>query len=413
MFETLYPQEQHAAQRDRYARIAALFDHHFPGGGSVFFSVPGRTEIGGNHTDHNQGRVLAASINLDAIAVAAPSGDMQVTLYSEGYQEPSLVGLEDLRVLEEEKGTTAALIRGIAARFKALGYRIEGFNACVTSDVLTGSGLSSSAAIEVLIGAIFNRLFNQNALPATQIAEIGQFAENVYFGKPCGLMDQTACAVGGIITIDFADPEAAEIRKVHFDFAAQDYRLLVVNTGGNHADLTPDYAAVPAEMKAVARELGQPHLRKVTLESFLPQIPALREKTGDRAVLRALHFLEENERVVSQVAALESGHFPEFLRLVSASGKSSFQWLQNIYTPQNIREQGVTLALALSDLYISRLGEGACRVHGGGFAGTIQAFLPTRAVPAYVGLMEPVFGKGAVNVLHIRDQGIVCGTGEV
>ncbi len=407
MFERLYPQEQHAAQRERYARITALFDHHFRSGDKTFFSVPGRTEIGGNHTDHNQGRVLAASINLDAIAVAAPSGDMQVTLYSEGYQGPSLVGLEDLRVLEDEKGTTASLIRGIAARFKALGYRIEGFNACVTSDVLTGSGLSSSAAIEVLIGAIFNRLFNQNALPATQIAAIGQYAENVYFGKPCGLMDQTACAVGGIITIDFADPEAADIRKVHFDFATQDYRLLVVNTGGNHADLTPDYAAVPAEMKAVARELGHPYLRSVTLESFLSHIPSLREKTVDRAVLRALHFLEENERVVRQVEALESGHFREFLRLVNESGKSSFQWLQNIYSTQNVREQGVTLALALSDLYINRLGEGACRVHGGGFAGTIQAFLPTQAAPAYTDLMEPVFGKGAVNVLRIRDQGIV------
>lgn len=406
---SIYSESERSRQQERYARIAAAFKQIFPTGDAITFSVPGRTEIGGNHTDHNQGRVLAASINLDTVAFAQVSGDNQVVLYSEGYPGPYLVGLENLDVLEDERATTAALIRGIAARFHALGYQIGGFNAYVSSDVLHGSGLSSSASIEVLIGAIFNHFYNGGHIPPEKLAEIGQYAENVYFGKPCGLMDQTACAVGGIISIDFEDPAAARIQRVDFDFSTMHYNLLVVNTGGNHADLTPDYAAIPAEMKAVAQALGAPYLRKTSWQQLIPEIAHLRKTVGDRAILRAMHFLEENERVTQQVAALESGNFQVFLQLVRASGDSSNRWLQNSFTPQNVHEQGITLALALSERYINQIGVGACRVHGGGFAGTIQVFIPTSYVSEYVALLDSAFGNGSVNVLQIRNQGIVVG----
>lgn len=404
----LYPLEDQHRQEQRYIGLRSKFSVHFPASEEalVFISVPGRTEIGGNHTDHNQGRVLAASIHLDTLACVQRSGDEQVVFYSEGYS-PLFIGLGDLRVLEEERGTTAALIRGIAARFKELGFGIGGFNAVVDSEVLRGSGLSSSASVEVLIAAIFNYFFNDNSIEPEELAVIGQYAENVYFGKPCGLMDQTACAVGGIISIDFENPAQASIRRVCFDFSKQDYRLLVVDTGGNHADLTPDYAAVPAEMKAVAAALGQPYLRKVSWNTLMQHLAELRPMVGDRAILRAIHFLEENERVNQQIVALESGDFLAFLRLVQESGNSSARWLQNSFTPQNVQDQGISLALALSERFIHQVGEGACRVHGGGFAGTIQAFLPVRWVPGYVALLDAVFGKGSVRVLHIRNQGIV------
>lgn len=404
----LYPVSEQARQMARLRSLQSKFQQLFSStnSDSVCISVPGRTEIGGNHTDHNQGRVLAASIHLDTVAFVQASGDEQVLFYSEGYP-PMIVGLADLRVLEEEKGTTAALIRGIAARFVELGFKIGGFNAVVDSEVLPGSGLSSSASVEVLIGAIFNYLFNGASIPAEELAVIGQYAENVYFGKPCGLMDQTACAMGGIISIDFENPEKAVIQRVAVDFSTMNYRLLVVDTGGNHADLTPDYAAVPSEMKAVAKALNQPYLRKITWEDLIPQIPLLRSTVGDRAVLRAVHFLEENERVEKQISALEAGNLPVFLNLVQASGNSSARWLQNSFTPQLVREQGISLALALSERFIDQVGEGACRVHGGGFAGTIQAFLPVHRVEAYVALLDGIFGSGSTRVLHIRNQGIV------
>ncbi len=389
-------------------RIECLVDKYkqrFQENDLHFFSTPGRTEIGGNHTDHNHGRVLAGSVNLDSIAVAAITNSNTITLHSEGYPNPFCVNLNQLEKIPAEKETTSALIRGIAARFKQLGLNIGGFNACVTSDVLPGSGLSSSASIEVLIGTIFNYLFNAGQISPQEIAIIGQYAENEYFGKPCGLMDQTTCAVGGIVTIDFENPNKPVVKKVNFDFASQNYCLLVVNTGGNHADLTDDYASVPREMKSVAHEFGAEVCREIHYDDFINKIRALRPKVSDRAILRAFHFLGDNARVVEQVAALEKGDFLKFLSLVNDSGNSSFKWLQNIYTTKNIHEQGVSLALAITEKYISDIGEGACRVHGGGFAGTIQVFLPNETVSDYTKLIESVFGEGKSSALSIRPLG--------
>lgn len=394
-------------QYRRYNRLAKQHNDEFGDGERHCFSVPGRTEIGGNHTDHNHGRVLAASVSLDAIAVAARNDDHRVVLHSEGYGAPFSIDLTRLEVVAAERETTAALIRGIAARFKQLGYQIGGFNACMSSAVLPGSGLSSSAAVEVLIGTIFNVLFNNSSISPETVAAIGQYAENQYFGKPCGLMDQMACAVGGIIHIDFKDPQKPLVEKVAFDFASRHYRLLVVNSGGSHADLTADYAAIPAEMKAVARALGKAVCRDITPQELLGNMAPLRQRVGDRALLRALHFLGDNERVTAQVNALKAGDFSRFLQLVRESGNSSFKWLQNIYAGHDGHEQGVALALALSEQYIAAIGEGACRVHGGGFAGTIQVYLPESAVPGYVKQIEAVFGPGAAMVLNIRPLGAV------
>ncbi len=392
-------------QKARYEELAELFGEKFGEQDVHFFSTPGRTEIGGNHTDHNYGRVLAGSINLDSIAVAASNASDRVCVYSMGYETPFEVELNILVPNKYEYGTTTSLIRGIAARLKELGYVIGGFNAYLTSDVLPGSGLSSSASIEVLIGNIFSSLFNDDRIAPEVLAMTGQYAENNFFGKPCGLMDQVACAMGGIVTIDFRDPKFPQIRKVEFDFAAQDYSMIVVDTGGTHADLTDDYASVPTEMKSVAKALGSAVCREITLEDLMASMSALREKTGDRAVLRALHFLGDNERVTKQVAALENNDFKSFLEMITDSGNSSYKRLQNIYSPSNVREQGVALALALTENFLEKTGEGACRVHGGGFAGTIQIFLPNRAVEAYTALMKPVFGEDAVHALKIRALG--------
>jgi galactokinase len=394
-------------QQNRYSILKDIFNRKFGELESHFFSAPGRTEIGGNHTDHNHGRVLAGSVNLDSIAIAAKNFDNQIVIYSENYDTSFVVDLSELNVVQEEEGTTNALIRGIAARFNQLGFETGGFNACITSEVLPGSGLSSSASIEVLIGSIFNALYNNNNIPPEKLAMIGQYAENEYFGKPCGLMDQMACAVGGIISIDFENPQNPHIEKVDFDFEGYGYNLLVVDTGGNHADLTEDYASVPREMKSVAEALSAKICREIGYDNLLKEIKSLRAKVGDRAVLRALHFLGDNERVVHQVKALENGDIKYFLELVNESGNSSFKRLQNIYTTQNVHEQGVSLALALTEDFISGIGEGACRVHGGGFAGTIQVFLPSGAVENYVRLIEAVFGERKVMVLNIRPYGTV------
>lgn len=406
MWNSLYPPQELEYQRVRYGRIGGAFVQHFPGTDWKFFSVPGRTELGGNHTDHNHGKVLAASVHLDTVAAAGPSGDMVVTLYSEGYPGPYRVNLEDLAPDSSEAGDTAALIRGIAARFRELGHQIEGFNAWMHSEVQSGSGLSSSASVEVLIGAIFNELFNNGRIPPQIIAQIGQYAENVYFGKPCGLMDQTACAMGGTICIDFEDAQKVQILPVRFDFKATGYTLMVVHTGGNHADLTSDYAAIPEEMKMIAGAFGKPFLRQVMQEEFMLALPSLRGKYSDRALLRAIHFFEENKRVDLQREALERGDFKAFLKEVKASGTSSLCWLQNGFSPDHPSEQGISLALAISASYIHTTGAGVCRVHGGGFAGTIQTYLPTEAVADYSRLMTAVFGEKAVTPLHIRDVGI-------
>lgn len=409
IFKKIYADDQGTLsyQTNRYNALLRKYSDTFGEEKVQWFSTPGRTELGGNHTDHNHGRVLAASINLDSIALAAVNDQNKVMLYSDGFDQPFIVDLDQLIIVQDERGTTTALIRGIAARLVELGYKIGGFNAWLSSDVLQGSGLSSSASIEVLIGTIFNSFYNQNGIEPVEIAKIGQYAENNYFGKPCGLMDQIACAVGGIVSIDFQDPLMPVVRKVDIDFKSWNYALMVVDTGGNHADLTGDYAAIPDEMKQVASALGKKYCRELNPDDFLSKIGQLRSDLSDRAILRVLHFLEENERVSAEVDALSSGDFKRFLALVRESGDSSFKWLQNIFSPSNINKQGVTLALALSEKYINKQAAGACRIHGGGFAGTILVLLPLNLVDGYKKLIEPVFGKDSIVQLQIRAYGTI------
>ena len=407
IFSKIYSKDTEVleSQLKRYTDLSEQFTEKFGEQELHYFSTPGRTEIGGNHTDHNYGRVLAGSVNLDSIAVATKNQLNSVVIYSMGYEKAFQIDLDNLEVNEIEFGTTTALIRGIASRLTQLGYQIGGFNAYIESDVLPGSGLSSSASIEVLIGSIFSALFNDNSIAPENLAIIGQYAENNYFGKPCGLMDQVACAMGGIITIDFETPEKPKIEKIDFDFEEQNYNLIVVDTGGNHADLTEDYASVPIEMRSVAQALGKNVCREISMIDLIPYIKILRSKVGDRALLRAIHFIGENERVTEQVNALKNNDFDAFLELLKDSGNSSFKWLQNIYSTKNIREQGLSLALAITENYIKEISAGACRVHGGGFAGTIQVFLPHSKVKAYHDLMAKVYGEKSVHILSIRPLG--------
>lgn len=397
--------DMYKRQRQRYQDLINSFSSQFHTDPDALYSTPGRIEIGGNHTDHNHGRVLAAGINLDSIAAASKNDTHTIVLYSGGYKEPFTVDLSCLSPVQEETGKTHALIRGIAARLKESGYAIGGVNASIMSDVLHGSGLSSSASIEVLIGTILNDLYNNNSISPLQIAMTGQYAENNFFGKPCGLMDQVACAVGGIVAIDFAQPENPVIEKVVYDFPAHDYQIVVVNTGGCHSDLTSDYASIPGEMKKIASLLHKDVCRNITKDDIINTIRDLRKKAGDRAILRAFHFLYENQRVPGQVNALKKNDLNGFLQLVSESGNSSWKLLQNTYAPSHPGEQGITLGLALTEQFIQRIGKGACRVHGGGFAGTMLAFLPSRAIKDYSLLMQKVFGEKAVNILTIRQTG--------
>jgi galactokinase len=395
-------------QRSRYRKLEKCFEDIFKIKPEKYFSSPGRTEIGGNHTDHNHGKVIAASINLDSIAAASPNSNNKVVIYSEKYPEPFIIDLCDTKPVEEEKASTKALIRGIAAGFRNNGYNVGGFNAYVSSNVLVGSGLSSSASIEVLIGTIFNKFYNDGKVSSEEIAFISQYAENKYFGKPCGLMDQVACITGGIVEIDFYNPEKPIIKKIDFDFQATGYKLVVVDTEANHANLTEDYAAIPEEMKRVAKYFNKEYCSEITLEEVFNQIKLLREVVGDRAILRAIHFLEENKRVEKQICALNKNNFEEFLKLVNESGNSSYKYLQNIYTLQNVNEQSVSLALAMSDIFIREKGKGACRVHGGGFAGTIQVFLPEELIEGYKYYISKIFKADSMKVLSIRHYGAVC-----
>jgi len=404
LLSRLYGEEQVEAQRQRYVDAITHFIELYGDEEAYLFSAPGRTEIGGNHTDHNHGRVLAGSVDLDVIAVAArAAGELTVT--SEGFGTDT-VAVGEWSPVDSETGCSAALVRGVAARFEQLGLAVGGFKAYTTSQVLKGSGLSSSAAFEVLLGTILSTLYNDGTVSPVTVAQIAQYAENVYFGKPCGLMDQTASAVGGIITIDFADPAQPVIRQVPFDFAASGYALCIVDTGGCHADLTPDYASVPAEMKTVAQALGVEFLRDTDRQAVIDTLPTLREKCGDRAILRAFHFLADNQRVADQVAALEAGDFDRFLSLIIASGRSSFEYLQNVWTTKNIREQGLSLALCLAESVLSDCG--GWRVHGGGFAGTTQNFVPLDKLPAFTSLMDAAFGPGHCYILRIRPYGGIC-----
>jgi len=391
-------------QYERYSDLLSEFRKYFRTDQARFFSAPGRTEIGGNHTDHNHGHVLAGAVNLDNVAVCSVNDSNMANIISTGYPVIS-IDLSELQPVKQEQFTSAALIRGIAARMKALGYKTGGFNAVIDGRVPKGSGLSSSASYEVLIGTIFNHLFNDGKIAALEIAMIGQYSENHYFGKPCGLMDQTACSTGGLITIDFNDPACPLVKKVHFDFMSTGYSLVITDTGGNHADLNHEYASLPIEMKMVAQNLGASVLRQVSLEELLESMPGLRSKTGDRALLRAFHFLGDSQRVLRQVGALENKDFSTFLSLVVESGYSSFMYNQNIYPVNNVKEQGLSLGLALSEMVLK--GRGAWRVHGGGFAGTIQAFVPDDLLQKYVSTLEHVFGANTSHQMFIREMGAV------
>lgn len=393
-------------QADRYNKLIADFVKTYGTDDVSLFTSPGRTEIGGNHTDHNYGRVLAGAVNLDNIAVAAKNGTNIIRIKSAGYPEFQ-VELVDFQPKEVEFYTSTSLVKGIAAKMKANGYSVGGFDACIDGCVPKGSGLSSSASFEVLIGTIINALFNDGKMSAVENAIIGQWSENNYFGKPCGLMDQTACSVGGLITIDFKDPSNPIVKEVDFDFVATGFSLVITDVGGGHDDAASqaEYASLPTEMKAVAAELGAKVLREVSIEQIIEKIPVIRKKTGDRAILRAFHFQGDNQRVVEQVTALENNDFQAFLKMVVESGYSSYMYNQNIFDVVHKDEQVVSLALALSEMILK--GVGAWRVHGGGFGGTIQAFVPQNKLDEYVNTLEHVYGKGSCHKLFIRSKGAV------
>ena len=407
---TLYGAQNVAAQRERYVEAINGYEAHYGEGKNLrLFSVPGRSEISGNHTDHNHGKVLAASIDLDIIAVAEATDDGVICIKSAGFPE-DFVKIADIKVDPDKFFTSYAVIEGMCDGMAKAGCTVGGFRAYTTSNVFKGSGLSSSAAFEVMVGNIIRTLYN-NEISDIEIAKIAQYSENVFFGKPCGLMDQMACAVGGFISIDFADPKNPIVEKPDFDLSAMGYSLCIIDTHGNHADLNDDYASVPAEMKAVAKELGADVLRNTDEAKFVQNLASLRESVGDRAILRAFHFFNENRRVTAQAAALKAGDVEAFMAGVRASGNSSFKYLQNVYTTKNVSEQGLSLALALTEAYLADLDSNlpsACRVHGGGFAGTIQAFVPTENAAGLAELLDGVFGKGATHILKIRPQGAIC-----
>ena len=384
------------------AALDAGFASAFGGAPERYFSAPGRTEIGGNHTDHQRGRVLAAAVNLDTVAAVRINGTDTIRILSNGYPMCE-VNISELTPVEAEINSTPALIRGVAARFAQLGCEVKGFDAYCESTVLPGSGLSSSAAYEVLIGTIINHLFFEGKVSQPEIAMIGQYAENVFFGKPCGLMDQMASAVGNLITIDFLDKENPVIKPVQVDFSAYGHALCIIDSGADHADLTDEYAAVPGEIKAVAAQFGKEVLTQINEADFYAAIPKLRKACGDRAVMRAIHFYQENARVPQQVAALENGDFEGFLRLIKQSGYSSYMYLQNVIPAGYKSHQDVAVALALCEHYLN--GRGAYRVHGGGFAGTVQAFVPYDMLDSFVAGIDGALGKGACHVLSIRPQG--------
>lgn len=385
-----------------FQALTDLYRRTYPGSGALRrFTAPGRTELGGNHTDHNQGKVLAAAIQLEAAAVVEPL-DGRIEVRSGGWDQVFAIDLANLAPRKEDEGKTDALLRGVAAEFQKRGHRLGGFRACVDSSVLPGSGLSSSAAFEVLTGAILNGLYNDGAIVPAELAMIGQAAENVHFGKPCGLMDQMASALGGVVTIDFRHPAAPEVRKLEVDFAAEGWSLCIVNTHGDHADLTPEYAAIKGEMNEVASHFGRKVLRDVPEAAFFDELPSLAGRVSHRALLRSIHFFEENHRVDAMVSALDQGQIGHYLEVVRASGRSSFQFLQNAYSLQRLGQQPIPLALAMTERFFA--GEGACRVHGGGFAGTIQAYVPLNRRREYAKTMEAVFGPGSVVELSVRPE---------
>ena len=399
-FNLLYCETENA--RNRYYEACESFEKLYSESGDIrIFSAPGRTEVGGNHTDHQHGSILAGSVNLDVIAIVSLNDDGKIRIKSEGY-DMDIIEVDDFSKKPDENGKAISLIRGVCSKFREKGCKFQGFNAYTTSNVLKGSGLSSSAAFEVLLGNIVNNLFNGNA-DAVEIAKIGQFAEREYFGKPCGLLDQMASSLGGFTYADFNNPAEPISESIELDIKSFGYTLCVVDTGGNHANLTQDYADITVECKAVSNALGVEFLRDADTEKFYSNIAELRKKCGDRAVLRAFHFLNEQPRVLAQRQALKAGDFEAFLEMVNASGQSSYDYLQNLYSTSAVNEQGLSLAIALTKKFLN--GKGACRVHGGGFAGTIQCYIPTEMLNDYKKTIESAFGEGSCCVLNIRPVG--------
>jgi len=399
----IYTEDKLELQTARYAGVAAAFEKEFGAAPEHFFSAPGRSEICGNHTDHNQGKVMAAAIDLDIAAAVSKRADDKVVLASDVFSTCE-IDISDLTVREGDKGTSAAIVRGVAAGMKQDGYKVGGFNIYEISDVLKGSGMSSSAAFEVLICTVFNYLYNDGKLDAVRAAQLSQYAENVYFGKPSGLMDQTACSVGGFVEIDFADEKHPAVSPIAFDFAATGYKLVITDCRADHADATDDYADIRKDMGAVSAFFGKSNLRQVDEKEFMSSLGKIRAACGDVAVMRAMHFLEENKRVERAAEALKAGDFETFKENIIASGRSSYMYLQNIYSTSNPRAQALSVALCVSEKLLSPVG-GAWRVHGGGFGGTIQAFVPQENVAEYVAAMEDLFGKDCCYQVSVRSKG--------
>ncbi len=404
MKKIYFTEEEVLKQKERYKKILELFSSFYDSGREIrFFSAPGRTEICGNHTDHNKGKVMAAAVNLDVVGAAAKNNDGNVRVKSAEYEKIDVIDITDLTPHKEEYGKSKGLIRGICAGFKNRGYNIGGFDAATMTQVLSGSGLSSSAAFEVLVGTCMNYLYNDGKVSAVEIAQIAQYAENVFFDKPCGLMDQMACSVGGFVKIDFKDTDKPVIEPIEFDFASCGHSLCIVDTRANHSDLTDEYAAIRLEMEKAASCFGKSALREVDENEFKSKLAYVREKAGDRSVLRGLHFYGENNRVERASSALEKGDFEEFKTVITESGFSSYMYNQNVFSSKQPLSQPVSLALAVSDSILR--GKGAWRVHGGGFAGTIQAFVPSDLLEVYKNTIESIFGKGSCYILSIRPVG--------
>ena len=404
----LYGEDAVAGNVARYQELLKGYEKAFGDSGDVLlFSSPGRTEISGNHTDHNHGKVLAGSINLDCVGVAAKNSSSHVHIVSETYNQDFTIDLNHLEPSEKKAGTVD-LVKGLLKGFEESGYSVGGFNAYITSNVISAAGVSSSASFEMLLCSMLNTFFNEGRMDTVAYAHIGKYSENNYWDKASGLLDQMACAVGGLITIDFVEPSAPAVEKIDFDFGSQNHSLIIVQTGKGHADLSADYSSVPIEMKKVAQFFGKEVLSQVTEEEVIGNLSEVRRFAGDRSVLRALHFFEENKRVEAEVSALKENRFGDFLANITASGNSSWKWLQNCFTNSNYQEQGITVTLALTELFIAEKQKGACRVHGGGFAGVIMAMLPNELVDEYIGYIESCTGKGSAFRMGIRPYGAIC-----
>lgn len=412
LFAKLYGDDQYDFQLGRYDHVIDGFVKTYGEKELMLFSSPGRTEISGNHTDHNHGKVIGGSINLDCICAAAENGNSVVNILSETFDQKFSIDLQHLEPGEQKSGTVE-LVKGILQGFLKNGYRIGGFDAFITSNVIASAGVSSSASFETLVCQIVNTFFNGGKIDTVSYAQIGKYAENVYWDKASGLLDQMCCAVGGLITIDFQHPDTPDVKKINFDFAAAGHSLMIVQTGRGHADLSADYSSIPNEMRSVAACFGKGFLSEITEADLISHLAEIRKKTGDRAVMRALHFFEENKRVEAEVRALETGDFGAFLANITASGNSSWKYLQNCYTTHDFDEQGICVTLALTELFLAKKKCGACRVHGGGFAGVIMAMIPNEIVDEYTEYIDRTTGRGNVYRMSVRPLGSICVNAEI